>query len=118
MIAIRIPQALHNAIPQDISVSSLVRQLLEQAVDNPGTVVAAMQTRLDFEPCTDPAQRYSVYLPEREKDEATPVAERFLLSLNQLIQILLEDTLHRAGVWPPASAAPEPTEPKEGSSNA
>lgn len=101
MAAIRIPSALHSAIPQDLTVSSLVRQMLIEAVADPLVLASAFQSRAEFSAPQDDVKRYAIYLPDKEKEEATEVADRFLLSLNQMIQILLEDTLYRAGIWPP-----------------
>jgi hypothetical protein len=99
--AIRIPSKLHNLIPHEVTVSSLIRQLLAGAVANPGVIVSAFTTRSQFVTSPDlEIQRYSIYLPKEERLAAEELARQYLMSLNQLIQTLLEDALYRSNLWP------------------
>lgn len=100
MIAIRIPPELHKAIPDTHSVSGMVRQMLASAVENPEAVVSAFATVGQISTTRSPDRRYAIYMTDEENAKASLVAERYLISLNQLVQILLEDLLCRAGRWP------------------
>jgi hypothetical protein len=97
---IRIPPALHAAIPEGHSVSGLIRQLLSNAIEDPGAVLAAFSTLPQVDVDKTTPQRYALYLPDVEQAKASALAEKYRLSLNQLIQIMLEDLLFRAGRWP------------------
>lgn len=99
-VAIRIPKNLHRAIPQTESVSGIVRKLLDHAEVHPESIPDALGTVGSIQPAREPAGRYAIYMTDEEGAKASLLAERHLLSLNQLVQILLEDLLHRAGRWP------------------
>lgn len=101
-INIRIPEALHQAIPKSPPVSSIIRNILADAVANPEALVEAIRNRQMYMSPQEDIKRYAIYLTDNERDEASRLAGRYLLSLNQLIQLLLEDVLFRAKVWPPA----------------
>lgn len=99
--AVRIPPELYAALPAEYSTSSLIRELLAGAVADPLAVVSAFAARLHFDvPPTSEPKRYAIYLPKEEYASASALASRFLLSFNQLVQVLLEDMLFRAGRWP------------------
>ena len=97
---VRIPPTLHSTIPTGQSVSGLIRQLLIDVIEHPETVAAALVNVYTITPSLEPAKRYAVYVPDEEYSKACIFAERYRLSLNQLIQILLEDLMFRAGRWP------------------
>lgn len=97
---IRIPSALHKAVPADVSFSSIVRELLTSAVNDPTVVINAMSSRLVFKKRPEESTgRYAIYISDDEKKAAEELAELLLMSFNQLVQVLLEDLLFRAGRW-------------------
>lgn len=102
-ITVNIPEKLHRALPTDCSTSSLIRNLLESAVNNPSVLAEAFASRGEFVNPQLDIKRFTVYLPEDECSAADSLAARYLLSRNQLIQILLENVMFRAGHWPPAT---------------
>lgn len=100
-IALRIPTSLHKAIPSETSVSSMIRSLLAGAVANHDILVAAIANRRYFDTPQDEIARHMIYIPANEQHEASRLAAKYLYSLNQLIQILLEGMMFDAGKWPP-----------------
>lgn len=99
-MTISIPKSLHNAIPKNTSVSNMIRQVVADAANYPDRLPAAFASRWGFTSVQDEIHRYSVYVTEEEREEGTKLASHFLLSYNQMVQILLEDLLYRAGKWP------------------
>lgn len=106
-ITIRIPTSLHRAIPslqqmdsREASVSSTIRALLASAVANHATLIAAIANRRYFSTPQDEIARHMIYIPAKEQEEASYLAAKYLYSLNQLIQILLEGAMYDVGKWP------------------
>lgn len=99
-MTIKIPRSLHNALPQNMAVTNRIRHIIADAIDHPHKLPSAFASRLKFEASPEELHRYSVYVTEEERIEGTKLASRFLLSYNQMVQILLEDLLFQAGKWP------------------
>lgn len=100
---IRIPTSLHSALPREASVSGTIRSLLAGAVANHDVLIAAIANRrYFFSTPQDEIARHMIYIPANEQEEASHLAAKYLLSLNQLIQILLEGAMFDDGKWPPA----------------
>lgn len=100
MMTVTIPRSLHKAIPRETSVSNIIRQVITDAVVYPDKLPAAFASRLGFKAEDGDTHRYSVYITEEESANGKELAARFLLSFNQMVQILLEDLLFQAGRWP------------------
>lgn len=101
--ALNIAPELHETLSGSVeSVSSAVRALLRHAGETPEALPAAFAARALFKAETSGVKRYAVYLNQEEKAIAKELSDRYLLSLSQIVQVLLEDMLFRAGVWPPA----------------
>lgn len=98
--SIRIPTALHSAIPADLTVSGVIRSLLENAVEDPTALISAITNLPMIKADQGEVGRYAVYLPDAERMAADVLASSYRLSLSLLVQILLEDMLFRAGKWP------------------
>lgn len=103
IVAMQLPERLHSTLPTDCSVSGLIRRILESAAENPGVLAEAFASRAEFDSPQESMKKYGVYLPEEEADRANKLAAKFLISRNQLIQLLLENVMFRAGLWPPVS---------------
>ena len=109
-IALRIPETLHRALPAEVSISGMVRDLLTAAISNNEILAVAFANRAGYRAAQLDIKRYAVYLPKEEQEAAIELADRYLLSLNQLIQILLEDVMYRAGKWPMTNVIDKTTE--------
>lgn len=97
---IRIAPALHRTFPSEVSVSHLVRSAINDAVANPEVLVEAFRNRLHFTTPPGEDQRYAIHISDAERQAGDTLAARFSLSTNQMIKILLEDLMFRAGRWP------------------
>lgn len=102
MNSLRIPIELRNAIPQELPLSTIIRNLLDHAQRDPMALPTAIFNRSNFDVPECEEGRYGIYLPQDEARAATRLGRKYLMSLNSTIQVLLEDTLFRAGKWPPA----------------
>lgn len=109
-VAIYIPPELHEALEGVESISAAIRALLRHAANDPQALASAFAARALFHADTSPVKRYAVYMPHEEKENAKEVADRYLLSLSQMVQILLEDMLYRAGRWPSVNSIDNSTE--------
>ena len=102
---IRIAPSLHRSLPSGISVSAIVRNVINDAVDNPEALVSAFANRLNFVAPAEEDRRYAIHISDAEREAGDILASRFNLSTNQMVQILLEDLMFRAGKWPVDRAA-------------
>lgn len=100
-VGVYIPTSLHKLLPTECSVSGLIRQALKDAGEDNRLLIQAFATREAFNTNKGEIKKYTTYFPEDEHKAAVELADRYLLSLTQLIRILLEGALFNAGKWPP-----------------
>ena len=101
--AICLPKDLHDAFPAHLSLSGVIRQVLEATIKEPGILEAAIINRKNFEHAKGEPQRYGVFLPLAERKAASQFAAEYTLSMTQLTHILLEHVMNKQGMWPQAS---------------
>lgn len=100
MTTLNISPELHYAIASVEGVSPTIRALIRHAADNPDALPAAFAARALFKADVSPVKRYAVYVTHEEREAAKDLSERYLLSFSQIVQVMLEDMLFRAGRWP------------------
>ena len=103
--AICLPKDLHDAFPAHLSLSGVIRQVLEATIKEPGIFEAAIINRKNFRHAKGELQRYGVYLPLAERKAASEFAAGYTLSMTQLTHLLLEHMMNKSGMWPQASPA-------------
>lgn len=97
---IRIAPSLHGSLPSEASVSAIVRSVINDAVANPEALISAFANRMSFNAPAEADKRYAIHISDAEREAGDLLAAQFNLSTNQMVQILLEDLMFRAGRWP------------------